>query len=184
MSDLDQYLGAIVARDQNAFAAWVAGAEPRLRGGLRSFAADVDTEAVVQETLMRVWTAAERVQLDGRPDALLRYALRIGWNLAIDEARRRRPDFMPNWMQEELRDPGEERVPAEVAEAVRECRENLPPKPRQAIDARIEGGWRRDEELARRLGMTLNTFFQNIKRAREAIRDCLESRGVNLGLKR
>lgn len=45
--DLDRELPAIVAGDADAFARWVAGAEPALRRALRSFAARVDVEAVV-----------------------------------------------------------------------------------------------------------------------------------------
>ena len=46
--DLDRYLPAIVAGDADAFAQWVAGAEPALRRALRGFAAHVDVEAIVQ----------------------------------------------------------------------------------------------------------------------------------------
>jgi RNA polymerase sigma-70 factor (ECF subfamily) len=52
--DLDRHLPAIAAGDPDAFAPWVAGAEPALRDSLRPFAARVDTEAVLQEALLRV----------------------------------------------------------------------------------------------------------------------------------
>jgi len=55
VTDLDRHLPAIVAGDAQAFAAWLAGAEPRIRASLRGFAAQVDVEAVLQETLLRVW---------------------------------------------------------------------------------------------------------------------------------
>lgn len=66
MSDLDSFLPAILAGDVDAFGYWVAGAEARLRNSLRHFAAVVDTEAVVQETLLRVWQVAPRFVSDGR----------------------------------------------------------------------------------------------------------------------
>ena len=66
--DLDVHLPAIAAGDADAFARWVAGAEPILRRSLRAFAALVDGEAVVQETLLRAWQAAPRVGRAGRPD--------------------------------------------------------------------------------------------------------------------
>ena len=68
MTDLDRHLPGILAGDSSAFATWMAGAEPRLRASLRSFAVQVDTEAVLQETLLRVWQVAPRFVPDGRPD--------------------------------------------------------------------------------------------------------------------
>lgn len=90
MADLDTHLSAIVAGDADAFGRWVAGAEPRVRGSLASFAAVVDTEAVVQETLLRIWQVAPRFRPDGRPDGLVRLAVRIARNLAVSEVRRAR----------------------------------------------------------------------------------------------
>jgi len=72
--DLDAHLAAIATGDADAFGRWVAGAEAPLRGALRSFAARVDTEAILQEALLRVWQVAPRVALDGKPNALLRFA--------------------------------------------------------------------------------------------------------------
>jgi RNA polymerase sigma-70 factor (ECF subfamily) len=86
----DDLLPDIAAGDTVAFARWVAGAEGRLRDSLRSFAARVDTEAVLQEALLRVWQVAPRVTLDGKPDALVRLAVRIARNLAVSELRRNR----------------------------------------------------------------------------------------------
>lgn len=44
---------------------------------LRSFAAKVDTEAVLQESLLRVWQVAPKVVPDGRENCLLRLGVRI-----------------------------------------------------------------------------------------------------------
>src|SRR5690349_9751665 len=88
--DLDVHLPAIVARDTGAFARWMAGAEGRMRESLRSFAAVVDVEAVLQESLLRVWQTAPRFEPDGRPDALLRFGVRVARNLAVSEVRRTR----------------------------------------------------------------------------------------------
>jgi RNA polymerase sigma-70 factor (ECF subfamily) len=90
MLDLDLYLAAIGAGDPEAFARWVAGAEPSLRATLRPMAAHVDAEAVLQEALLRVWQVAPRCQPDGRPNSLLRLGARIARNLAIDELRHNR----------------------------------------------------------------------------------------------
>jgi len=86
----DDLLPAISAGDAAAFARWLASAEDRLRGSLRSFAERVDVEAVLQEALVRVWQLAPRVVPDGRPHALLRLAIRIARNLAVSDLRRSR----------------------------------------------------------------------------------------------
>ncbi len=177
--DLDVHLPAILERDTRAFARWMAGAEGRIRESLRSFAALVDVEAILQEALLRVWTVAPRFVPDGRPDGLLRLGIRIARNLAISEVRRTRSRPAP---EEDL-----ERALAEsesvggdpdpmLRRAVARCREDLPPKPRQALEARLEG--RDDVELASALGMRLNTFLQNFTRARRMLAECLRKQGV------
>lgn len=77
MADLDEHLPGTVAREESAFVAWLAGAEPALRGALRRFAASVDVEAVLQEALLRIWIAAPRHRPDGAENSLLRLAHRI-----------------------------------------------------------------------------------------------------------
>jgi DNA-directed RNA polymerase specialized sigma24 family protein len=79
--DLDAHLPGIRAGDAQGFAAWLAGAESPLRAALRSFAAVVDVEAVLQEAFLRVWQLAPDFVPDGRPNALLRYAHRIARHL-------------------------------------------------------------------------------------------------------
>ena len=85
--DLDHLLPDIVAGDHEAYASWLAGAESRVRASLSRFASHVDTEAVLQETLLRTWQVEPRVRHDGRPNALLRLSIRIGRNLAISGLR-------------------------------------------------------------------------------------------------
>ena len=177
MADLDTHLVAIGAGDRRAFAAWVAGAEMALRATLRRYAALVDAEAVLQETLLRAWQLAPRVQPDGAPNALLRLAMRIARNLAIDEVRRRgRP--LPVQLHDEpaftepVADPW-------LRQLVIECREKLSPKPALALDARLgSAGAEPDTVLAARLHMRLNTFLQNVARARRQLADCLRRKGV------
>jgi RNA polymerase sigma-70 factor (ECF subfamily) len=63
--------------------------------------------------------------------------------------------------------------------AIAECRDKLPPKPREAFDARLAGdGARDDADLATSIGMRLNTFLQNFTRARKLLAECLGKRGV------
>jgi DNA-directed RNA polymerase specialized sigma24 family protein len=187
LPDLDVHLGSISAGDAGAFARWLAGAEPAVRGTLRAFAAQVDVEAVLQEALLRAWQVAPRLAPDGRPNALLRFAVRAARNLALDEARRagravpadgeellRLLDALAAGAAAEAPDPLLRRL-------ILACRERLPGKPRAALDARLSaGGAEPDQALASRLGMRLNTFLQNVGRARRALAECLRLAGVEL----
>ena len=180
--DLDVHLAAIVAGDTRAFGSWMAGAEPRVRDSLRSFAQVVDVEAVLQETLLRSWQVAPRLVDDGRPDGLLRMAIRIGRNLAVSELRRTRAaptngDELDAALA--TRDTPPSAPDPMLRKAIADCRDKLPGKPRQALDARLaSAGGQDDSDLATALHMTLNTFLQNFTRARQLIADCLGKRGV------
>jgi DNA-directed RNA polymerase specialized sigma24 family protein len=187
MTDLDVHLPAIAAGDEEAFAAWLAGGERRVRLSLRSFAAHVDTEALLQETLLRVWQVAPRVKPDGRPDALLRLAIRTSRNLAVSEVRRAR--LLPVEIDElertaatlEGAPPPDRAGDPFLRQAIVECHGRLPAKPARALDARLESaGSERDVVLAERVGMRPNTFLQNITRARRLIAECLRRRGIDL----
>jgi len=187
MPDLDRHLPAIAAGDPDAFERWVAGAEPRIRGSLSSFAAAVDAEAVVQETLLRAWQVAPRFRPDGRPNGFLRVAVRIARNLAVSDLRARGRDVpeddaglarlldalaaaeLPEWPDPHLR------------RLIEACREKLADRPRAALEARLQaGGTEPDAALAARLRMRLNTFLQNVTRARKALAECLKRGGVDV----
>ena len=182
--DLDAELSSIIAGDADAFGRWLAGAERPVRESLRSFAAVIDAEAVLQEALLRVWQVAPRFQPDGRPNGLVRLAVRIARNLAVSEVRRVRS--VPAEAAEiEAALAEAERAPRPpdpmLRDAIRACREALPAKPRQALDARLAGaGGADDPDLAASLGMRLNTFLQNFTRARQLLAECLRRRGVIL----
>jgi RNA polymerase sigma-70 factor (ECF subfamily) len=186
MADLDCHLPGIAAADDGAFARWLVGAEPQLRDALRSFAATADVEAVIQEALLRVWQTAPRLVPDGRPNALLRFAVRTARNLAVDEARRtghREPADAAEL--ERLLDALAGDVPEGpdplLRRLIERCRELLPSKPRSALDARLgAGGTEPDAVLATRLGMRVNTFLQNVGRARRALAECLRKGGVEI----
>jgi RNA polymerase sigma-70 factor (ECF subfamily) len=178
--DLDLHVAAIVDGDATAFARWLAGAEPTVRATLRSFAAVVDVEAILQEALLRVWQVAPRFVADGEPNGLLRLAIRIARNLAVSELRRTRARPA---LPEELEDALPEVRPSEpdpmLRRAITECRDKLPPKPREVFDTRLaSAGDRDDVELASSIGMRVNTFLQNFTRARQLLADCLRKRGI------
>jgi len=176
MSDLDQHLPRIAAGDPEAFGRWVAGCELRLRASLSSFAARVDIEAVVQETLLRIWQIAPRIEPDGRPDCALRVAVRIARNLAVSELRR--VGHAP------IAEPIALEAPQEPDPLLRgiiaTCRDKLPQQPAAALTERLlHGGVLPDRDLAAHLGMQLNTFLQNITRARKLLAECLERHGIH-----
>jgi DNA-directed RNA polymerase specialized sigma24 family protein len=177
MTDLDIHLLAIVRGDKQSFARWLGGAELPVRLSLRSFARLIDVEAVLQEALLRVWQVAPRFEPDGRPNGLLRLGVRIARNLAVSELRRLRAT--PHEDVEALVEPVAANAPDPMLrQAIEACRDKLPAKPRQALDARLTGG--EDGELATGLGMKLNTFLQNFTRARQLLADCLKKGGIVL----
>jgi len=185
MTDTDRDLEAIAAGDHNTFARWVAAAEPRIRLSLHRYCRFVDTEVVVQETLLRMWQLAPRFTSDGKPDALLRFAIVTARNLAITEARRsgtRNSIDLPGPPEFGAVDPPPLSA-EELREAVKGCLRELPRRPRSAISARLRESHVRDDALADSLGMTVNTFFQNIRRARLALLECLQRHGFALGIK-
>jgi len=183
--DLDAELPSIIAGDPDAFGRWLAGAERPVRESLRSFAAAIDVEAVLQEALLRVWQVAPRFVDDGRPNGLVRLAVRIARNLAVSEVRRLRAVPVPLDELEAAAAAGAERAQTPpdpmLRDAIQTCRDKLPDRPRQALDARLaSAGGRDDDELATSLGMRLNTFLQNFTRARQLLAECLQRRGVHL----
>lgn len=180
--NLDVHLPAIMARDTTAFAVWMAAAEGSLRDGLRSFARVVDVEAVLQEALLRVWRAAPRFVPDGEPNGLLRLASRIARNLAISEVRRTKA--RPALDAEEITDVPDVAAPEPpdplLRSTLERCYERLPEQPRRAMDARLGGYGDADVVLAEALQMRLNTFLQNVGRARKLLAECLKKGGVNV----
>lgn len=186
MIDTDAHLPGIVSGDPEAFARWMSAAEPEVRVSLRRFAAAVDAEAVVQETLLRVWQVAPRFRADGRPNGLLRLAVRIAHNLAVSETRKRRDLALGDDGLEACLDrlaSGHTVTPGDphLRRAINDCKEKLPTQPGKALNARLSSeGALPDAELAQALGMKLNTFLQNFSRARKLLAECLRKAGVDI----
>lgn len=131
-----------------------------------------------------MWNRAATFKPDGKPDALLRYAIRIARNHALSELRRARtsPEDMEA-MEARLAEHAPLPAPPDpiLRARIHRCKERLPDRPAAALDARLDaGGSRSDAELAASVGMTLNTFLQNYSRARRSLMECLEKLGVRL----
>jgi DNA-directed RNA polymerase specialized sigma24 family protein len=181
MTDIDHAYGMTQAGDEQAFAAWVRLVEMPLRASLRRFAPVVDVEEIVQEGLVRMWRLAPGLGLSGA-NASLHYVRRLARNLAISEARRLGTVGRVDLDRLETEPEGSiQPVPmpdARLGLAIRACMEQLPARPREALTARIhQGGVQPDRDLARGLNMQLNTFLQNIVRARRLVALCLERAG-------
>ncbi len=170
--------------DRGAFAQWIGMVEIPLRRSLHRFARAVDVEAVVQETLLRMWLVAGDPQrvLEGSR-ASLKYAFAVGRIVALEEMRRYRQDrFVGLDVLENLPEGRINPDPPDpaLARKLQDCMERLPRRPREALWARVHDGRLPDRQLADALRMKANTFFQNIVRARRLLRECLERRGVRL----
>jgi DNA-directed RNA polymerase specialized sigma24 family protein len=170
--------------DRGAFAQWMGIIEIPLRRSLHRFARAVDVEAVVQETLVRMWLVAGDPQrmLEGS-QASLKYAFAVGRIVALEEMRRYRQDrFVGLDVLENLPEGCINPDPPDpaLARKLQDCMERLPRRPREALWARVHDGRLPDRQLADALRMKANTFFQNIVRARRLLRECLERRGVRL----
>lgn len=184
--DLDVHLSGIRAGDAQAFAAWLVAAEPTLRRGLRSFARQVDVEAVLQEAFLRTWEVAPRFQPDGKANGLVRLTQTIARNLAISEVRRHArevavdPEILAAGQDAQLRYEPEPPDPL-LRETIQGCREKLPPQPGRVLSARLEaGGAVADATLAERLSLRKDTFLRNLSRARKLLLECLQRAGVDL----
>ena len=185
MTSIDDQFAAARGGDLASFTAWMGRVERPIRASLRLFARAVDVEAVVQETLMRMWLLAtdrEHARELSGENASLRFAIGMARNLARNAARRiRREQFLPPDDLPEVAvrpdpapDPG-------LRRAIDECLNRLARRPREALLARL-GAYQAlaDRALAESLGMSLNAFLQNIVRARRQLAECLRGKGVPL----
>lgn len=180
-----EQLARISAGDAAAFGRWASSVESSLRWSLRLFAERCDTEAVVQEALLRVWQVAPRFVHDGKPNALLRFAVTTARNVALSEARKTvatPTEFETLQRAAEGLHDAQPRLPdPHLREAIVKCREKLPAKPSAALTERLTQ-IEDDSVLATRINMSLNTFLQNVTRARKFLVDCLKKAGIDLEL--
>lgn len=169
--------------DVGGFARWMSLVERPLRASLRRFARAVDVEVVLQETFLRMWIAVgDARELTGE-NASLRFALRMARLVALEEVRRLRherlvpidelePSDEPSVLPVPIRDEG-------LLHAIRDCIDRLSGSPKRALLLRLHGGHRHsDRFLASRVGMQLNTFLQNVVRARRSVAECLQGKGL------
>jgi len=175
--DLDVLLPAIQAGDTQSFGRFMAATELPLRRSLRSFAARVDVEAVVQETFLRLWQVAPRFEPDGRDNGLFRLAIRVARNLALDGLKKKREQLGVALEDDAVHAPSE--PDPLLRRLIQACFDKLPAQPGAALRARLSSrGAEADSVIAARCSMKANTFLQNVTRARKLLASCLEAGGV------
>jgi DNA-directed RNA polymerase specialized sigma24 family protein len=178
---IDDLFARVCRGEHAAFGDWLAEVEIPLRRSLAPWARAVDVESVIQETLLRMWLYAQDRggELEGE-NASLRWAVGMARNVARNEARRfGRETYLPpedlppvEVHPEPPSDPGLGRI-------IRACLDALTGRPRQALLARLaQGHDTPDRTLAASLRMKVNTFRQNIARARRQVAACLRERGA------
>jgi DNA-directed RNA polymerase specialized sigma24 family protein len=183
MTEIDALWLRVCGGDRAAFGDWMGRVERPIRRFLYPFARAVDAESVVQETMLRMWVYARDhgPELSG-DDASLRFAAGMARNVARNMARKygRELHLPPEELPEVPVAPEPPPDPS-LRRAIRECFDRLAKQPLLALRARLAEGHHRDDgALAKQLGMTLNTFLQNIVRARQQLAKCLGARGVDV----
>jgi len=179
MTPIDQAFQRAQHGDPDGFTDWVRAVELPLRGTLRRFARHVDVESIAQEGLLRMWRLAPTVKLEG-DNASLRYAAVLVRNLALREIERNRIYVSQDPDQNEPEVQPDPPPDSGLRRILLDCFRRLPPRPRLALRVRLTlGGGAPDRALANGIGMRLNTFLQNIVRARRHLARCLESHGVS-----
>ncbi len=127
---------------------------------------------------------APRFVPDGRPHALLRFTMTTARNVAVTELRRASPtrEQLDALERELAQAPGGQPVTPDplLRRALEACRDKLPPQPQKAMAQRLESVGHADASLAARAGMSLNTFLQNVTRARKLLAECLRLAGIDL----
>jgi RNA polymerase sigma factor (sigma-70 family) len=184
MADYDHFALRIAQGDTQAFATWMRHCEGQLRASLLRYARLVDTEAVLQEALLRLWQVAREFESDQKPNGFLRLGIRIARNLAIDVLRKRREILDEGTQSSEehlVQGEGDWAFPDPLLRTTLQvCYDALPPSPQKIFGIRTSSqGAESDEVLAQLEGMRLNTFLQNFTRARKLLVECLEKKGIN-----
>ena len=155
-----------------------------LRRSLRRFARAVDVEVSVQETLARMCDVAHDSSPGLEGERRLAQSRISGWRgmWLCKETRRSAIDLFVDLGKLEIcgrrsiPNPAIPPWPGRSMTASNACLLS----PLSVLAARLEGDCLPDRVLAEGLRMRLNTFLQNIVRARKSLEKCLEGRGVRL----
>jgi DNA-directed RNA polymerase specialized sigma24 family protein len=143
----------------------------------------VDTEGIVQEAFTRMWLRSqERMPALTGENASLRSAIVTAANLARNTARKHRreqllpPEDIPVGIDPPVAPPLPDPL---LRRIIRKCIDALAGPLRRAMRANLDRNHRPKPEQAQLAGMTVNTFNQNLVRARRGVDDCLRRNGVD-----
>lgn len=171
------WMRRLIARDATALAE-IANACGHIPFGIafRLLADRAEAEDIAQETLIRLWTYAERWQI-GRPIAP--WLRQVATHLAIDHirrARRIRQGDVPE-RADPAASPEAALASADVRDRVAACIAALPERQRAAIILTYyeEQG---NRQVADMLAMGLKAFESMLLRARQMLRSCLVGQGL------
>ena len=182
--------GPVPSAAERAFGDWLQRVLPTLRASLRSYAYVIDVESVIQDTALVMWERAKAIAsgqkpaLEGR-EASFRLAYRAARNRASNMRRKHRREVLVDMGDDDafdFTDPVLFETDPFLGERIRACHGLLKPQPAKALAIRLTHGHRPEEEQAALAGMTKNTFHQNILRARQQLKECLENMGIELGV--
>lgn len=167
-----------LAGDEAAFDRLVRLHTPDLFRLVRRMAADAgEAEALVQETWLRAWRHRSRCAPD-RP--FFPWLATIAGNLARDAWRKRRPlEFSDSGERLEERSSDDVSVELQIQAGEARARlaemiEGLRPEWRLALALRYDGGLEY-EEIAKTMGIPVNTVRSHLRRAKLALRERLEA---------
>jgi DNA-directed RNA polymerase specialized sigma24 family protein len=183
VTEIDRLWAEACNGDQRAFGDWAGRVERPVQRSLLPFARSTDTEGVAQETLMRMWHLSQEDggRLVGE-NASLRYAIGIAYNVARNMARKHKHQHLvplghlPENGEGSHHDPPSDPF---LRDILKRCLDTLKGPLRRALGTRLEHGHRHQDEQAKLVGMTRNTFHQNVTRARKYFYDCLRRHDVH-----
>ena len=184
MNEADLLFEVARRGDAEAFANWMALVEHPVRGSLRRFARAIDAESALQETFLRMWRASQdRGRAFVGENASLRFTLRVARIVALEEVRRGKLDHPVSLDDlDPSSEPSIDPMPPfdeGLLKAIKDCVSRLRGKPRDALLTRlVRGHEQSDRDNAATLGMAVNTFLQNVVRARKSVAACLEGKSL------
>lgn len=174
----DALMRRVAARDSDALhsLAELHGDIP-FRIGCRMLADPVEAEDIAQEALLRLWRHADRWVEGG--SGVAAWLSRVAMNLCLDRLRKSRrdtPEDVPERADETpLADATIESD--EVKQAVIDCIQSLPERQRASVVLTYYEQLS-NSNAAENLEMNIKAFESMLYRARGALKDCVERKGV------
>jgi RNA polymerase sigma-70 factor (ECF subfamily) len=186
--DLEQLLYQRARRgDDTAFAQLVEITAPRLYGVARRIAGNPDAaQTIVQECYVRTWIALRSWRTANRPDEdrpFFAYLVKVAVNLARDQWRREQVleftglDDLEDILPDSEAGPEMQFQQSEMKQSLAQAVAKLPAGYRAVIVLRYDAGYSYDE-IAKTLGLPVNTVRTHLRRAKAQLRQVLVAKEV------